>query len=128
MTVGPSYTTRRVEAADAMMQAVQVWPQLISVAGDIIAQAQDWPGAQELSQRLRKTIPPQLLEGEKDENGQPIQPGPTPEQVQQLQQGAMELHGQNQQLSAENAQLKQKAEIEAQKVAVADVRRRDEAD
>jgi hypothetical protein len=128
MTTGPSYTTRRVEAADAMMQAVQVWPQLISVAGDIIAKAQDWPGAQELSARLRKTIPPQLLEGEKDENGQTTPPGPTPEQVQQLQQGAMELHGQNQQLSAENAQLKQAAELEAQKNQIADVRRRNEAD
>lgn len=119
MTTGPSYTTRRVEAADAMMQAVQVWPQLISVAGDIVAKAQNWPGAEELAQRLRKTIPPEFLAGEKDENGQPIQAGPTPQQVQQLQQGAMELHGQNQQLQAENAQLKQKYDVEVQKNQIA---------
>lgn len=116
MTTGPSYTTRRVEAADAMMQAVQVWPQLISVAGDLIAKAQDWPGAEELSKRLQKTIPPQYLEGEVDEHGQPLAPpGPSPEQVQQLQQGAMQLHGQNQQLQTENAQLKQKADLDFQK-------------
>lgn len=119
MTTGPSYTTRRVEAADAMMQAIQVWPQLISVAGDLIASAQDWPGSTELSKRLRKTIPPQYLEGEKDEHGQLIQSGPTPEQVQQMQQGLMELHGQNQQLSTENAELKTKAAIELQKNQIA---------
>lgn len=120
MTTGPSYTTRRVEAADAMMQAIQVWPQLISVAGDLIASAQDWPGSQELAKRLQKTIPPQYLEGETDEHGQPLAPpGPSPEQVQQLQQGAMELHGQNQQLTAENAQLKQKTDLDFQKNQIA---------
>ncbi len=119
MTTGPSYTTRRVEAADAMMQAVQVWPQLISVAGDLIAQAQNWPGADELADRLRKTIPPQYLAGEKDENGNVIQQSPTPEQVQQLQQTAMELHGQNQQLSQENQVLKTKAAIDLQKNQIA---------
>lgn len=120
MTTGPSYTTRRVEAADAMMQAVQVWPQLISVAGDLIAKAQDWPGADELAARLQKTIPPQYLEGETGPDGQPLAPpGPTPEQVQQLQQGAMQLHGQNQQLLQENAMLKQQAEIKQQQNQIA---------
>lgn len=114
ITTGPSYTTRRVEAADAMMQAIQVWPQLIPIAGDIIVKAQNWPGADQLAQRLQKTIPPQFLEGEKDENGNPIQTGPTPEQIQQLQQGAMELHGQNQKLSQENAELKTKAAVQIQ--------------
>lgn len=120
MTTGPSYTTRRVEAADAMMQAVQVWPQLISVAGDLVAKAQDWPGAQELAQRLQKTIPPQYLEGETDEHGQPLAPpGPTPDQVQQLQQGAMQLHAQNQELTQENGNLKQKADLDFQKNQIA---------
>lgn len=120
MTTGPSYTTRRVEAADAMMQAIQVWPQLISVAGDLIASAQDWPGSQELAKRLQKTIPPQYLEGETDEHGQPLAPpGPSPEQLQQLQQAGMQLHTQNQELSTENAQLKQKADLDFQKNQIA---------
>lgn len=116
MSTGPSYTTRRVEAADAMMQAIQVWPQMIQVAGDLVAEAQDWPGAQELAIRLRKTIPPQYLEGEKDENGQPLVPnGPNPQQVQQAMQQMQQLHGDNQSLKAENDQLKQKASIDIQK-------------
>lgn len=58
---GPSYTTQRQESADAMMQAIQVAPQLMQVAGDLIVKAQDWPGATEIADRLHKTIPPQLL-------------------------------------------------------------------
>lgn len=120
MSTGPSFTTRRVEAADAMMQAVQVWPQLISVAGDLVAKAQDWPGAEEISARLQKTIPPELLAGEKGPDGQPIgPPPPTTEQLQQVTQVATQLHGKLQEVSAENEQLKQKAAIEEQKNQIA---------
>jgi hypothetical protein len=80
LTTGASYTTRRAEAAEAMMSAVQVWPQLIQVAGDIIAKAQDWPGAEKLAERLKKTIPPQFLDPEDQEEGQQA-PQMDPEQM-----------------------------------------------
>lgn len=97
LTTGTSYTTRRAEAAEAMMGAVQVWPDLIGIAGDIIAKAQDWPGAEKLAERLKKTIPANLLsEEERAEAGPPPIP---PEMVQQLQ---MELQA----TSAELDQLK----------------------
>lgn len=113
ITTGAAYTTRRVEAAQAMMEAVQVFPQLMQVAGDIIAKAQDWPGAQELAERLRKTVPPQYLEGEKDEHGQPIQAsGPDPQTQQMIAEGAAQI----QQLSQENESLKQDKAIEAEKL------------
>lgn len=114
ITTGASYTTRRVEAAQAMMEAVQVFPQLMEVAGDIIAKAQDWPGAQELAERLRKTIPPQLLEGENDEYGQPKQnPNAIPPELQQamaegqqvIQQQAQELEGMKADKSLEERKL-----------------------
>jgi hypothetical protein len=35
-----------------MMEAIQVYPELMQVAGDLVVKAQDWPGAQELSERL----------------------------------------------------------------------------
>lgn len=82
LDTGPSFTTKRQEAAESMMNAVQVWPQLIEVAGDIIAKAQDWPGAEELAERLKKTVPPQFLSPEEQaEGGQaPIDPA----QIQQF--------------------------------------------
>jgi len=98
LTSGTSYTTRRAEAAEAMMQAVQVWPNLIAVAGDIIAKAQDWPGADKLAERIKKTIPQELLdEDERDENAVAM----PPEQVQQMMMEFQTLQQEHEQLKAD---------------------------
>jgi hypothetical protein len=105
LTTGTSYATKRVEAAQAMMDAIQVWPQLMSVAGDLVAKAQDWPGADKLAERLKKTIPPQFLE-----EGEEGSLGIGPEELQQLQEGLQMLQAQNMELQQ---QLKDRqAEIE----------------
>lgn len=110
LTTGTSYTTRRVEAASAMMDAIQVWPQLMTVAGDLVAKAQDWPGAEELSERLKKTIPPQFLdEKEREEAGL----GVTPEQLQEMQQKLMELETENRELKTDKTLEFKKLELQA---------------
>jgi hypothetical protein len=106
LSTGTSYTTRRVEAAQSMMDAIQVWPQLMGIAGDLVVKAQDWPGADKLAERLKKTIPPQFLE-EGEEGGMGI----TPEQIQEMQQ-------QLQELSTENQELKSSKVIEAKKLEI----------
>ena len=53
--IGPSYATRRAEAADAMLQFIQVVPQAASVAADLVARNMDWPGADEIADRLKRT-------------------------------------------------------------------------
>lgn len=103
LSTGASYSTRRVEAAQAMMDAVQVWPQLLQVAGDLVAKAQDWPGADDLAERLKKTIPQQFLDPEDRQ-------GPDPE-VQQMQM-AMQA------LVQENQQLKMDKEIDLKKLII----------
>lgn len=120
ITTGASYTTRRVEAAQAMMEAIQVFPELMSIAGDIVVKAQDWPGAEDLAERLRKTIPPQLLsDKEKAEMGEA---GPDMQaimqqqaQVQEAMQAAQEELAK---LQKENLTLKVKADIEAKKLEI----------
>lgn len=108
LSTGTSYTTRRVEAAQAMMDAIQVWPQLMSVAGDLVAKAQDWPGAEKLAERLKKTIPPQFLE-EGEEGGVGI----TPEQLQEMQQKLQELDAENKALKADKTIDFKKLEIDS---------------
>jgi len=103
LSTGASYSTRRVEAAQAMMDAVQVWPQLLQVAGDLVAKAQDWPGADDLAERLKKTIPQQFLDPDE-------QTGPDP-QIQQMQ---MEMQA----LAQENQQLKIDKEIDLKKLVI----------
>jgi hypothetical protein len=64
VAVGPSYTTRRQEAFDALIQLSQGNPRLMEVAGDLIMKAADFPMAEELAERLGKTLPPELKEQE----------------------------------------------------------------
>jgi hypothetical protein len=64
---GPSYSTKRVESAESMMQFVQAVPQAAAVCGDLIAEAQDWPKAEAIAERLRKMLPPNLQGDPKDE-------------------------------------------------------------
>jgi hypothetical protein len=120
ITTGASYTTKRVEAGQAMMEAIQVYPELMQIAGDLVVKAQDWPGAEELSERLRKTIPPQLLsDKEKSEMGEQ---GPDMQQIMQQQAQVQEQMQAAMQeldkLQKENLTLKVKAEIEAKKVEI----------
>jgi hypothetical protein len=60
-TTGPGYATKRQEALEAMAQLLQGNPQLWSVAGDLFVKNMDWPGAQEMAERFKKTIDPKLL-------------------------------------------------------------------
>lgn len=107
IATGPAYMTRRLEAANSMLEAVRVDPQLMQVAGDLIAKAQDWPDADQIAERIKRTIPPQIL-GDEEQDGQPAQPNP--EQQAAAQQQAMQMQAQQQQMQMELQ--KQQAELE----------------
>lgn len=74
VTIGPSYSTRRMETADAMLQFMQVVPAAAQVAPDLVAKALDFPGAEEVAKRLRNTIPPAILADPDDPSTQPPAP------------------------------------------------------
>jgi len=88
VTTGPSYLTKRQEAMDAMGQILQGNPQLWAVAGDLFVKNMDWPGAQELAERLKKTIDPKLLQDEDDPALQAAN-----QQIQAMGQELDQLHG-----------------------------------
>lgn len=119
ISTGASFTTRRVEAAQAMMEAIQVYPELMQMAGDLVVKAQDWPGAEELAERLKKTIPPQLLsEKEKAEMGnQPDMQAIMQQQAQAAEQMQMAMQ-ELEKLRQENLTLKTKEAIEEKKLEV----------
>ena len=66
VTTGASFATMREEAANFFQQVIQSQPQLIEVAGDLLFKYMDFPGAQALSERMKRMIPPQLLEDQQD--------------------------------------------------------------
>lgn len=60
--VGPSYASKRQEAAESQMQLAQTDPQLMQIAGDLIIKNMDWPGAEDIAERKKAMLPPQILE------------------------------------------------------------------
>jgi len=79
--VGPSYTTKREEAASQMFEMGRVAPQFFEVAGDLLARNLDWPGADEIANRLEKLLPPGLVGAGEDEDMPPGPPPPSPEEM-----------------------------------------------
>ena len=62
VTTGPSYATKRIEAAESMMDFVRALPNTAQFIADLVAKNQDWPQAEQISSRLAKMLPPQLLQ------------------------------------------------------------------
>lgn len=58
---GPSYATKRIEAAANMMNLAQAMPEVLQLSADLIVEAQDWPKAGEIARRIRMTLPPGIL-------------------------------------------------------------------
>lgn len=111
---GPSYQTQRQEAADALTSLTQSNPQIMQVAGDIVMRSYDFPMAEELAQRLAKTLPPGLQEHEGQQE--------VPPQVQQaMQQMGQQMDALTQELhaSADKLQeLQEGAEIKTQELSI----------
>lgn len=61
VVIGPSYATKRIEAAQSMLDFARALPNTAALIADLIAKNQDWEGAQEMADRLAKAVPPQLL-------------------------------------------------------------------
>jgi hypothetical protein len=98
---GPSYATKRQEAAESMMSLVQADPQVLQIAGDVIVRNMDWPGADEIADRIKAMLPPQIQQEMKsEEDGQPQV---DPQVQQQMQQMADMVEHLSQELKAAQA-------------------------
>jgi hypothetical protein len=62
---GPSFTSRREESANQMLEMMRSYPPVAPMIGDLIAKNLDWPGSDEIAERL-KTMLPEALKGGKD--------------------------------------------------------------
>lgn len=99
--VGPAYSTKREEAAAQMMELGRMFPPMMQVAGDLLVKNLDWPGADDIADRLKAMLPPQL-------QGQSPQVMQMQQQMQQMDQMAKQAVGQlQQQLQGLQQQLQQ---------------------
>ncbi len=108
---GPSFTTQRAEAREAMLSMTQGNPDFLNKFGDLIFKSMDFPGADEIVKRFLKTLPPELLseeqramlEKENPEGDDQGDQGPPPELVLEMRKMDNE---------------ERKTELEAKKIAV----------
>jgi hypothetical protein len=84
VSIGPSYSTKRMEAADSMMQFLQAYPQAAPAIADLVVKNSDWAGADEIAKRLKNMVPPELLNDPEDPDAEQPPPAP-PDPMQQLQ-------------------------------------------
>ncbi|MCP1173788.1 portal protein [Ralstonia chuxiongensis] len=77
--VGPNFETRRQEAFNALTQIMSQDRDLMKVAGDLLFKAADFPMADDVAERINRTIPAQI-KGE----------GPSPEE-QDMQQKMQQM-------------------------------------
>lgn len=107
VSTGPSFETKRQEAVASMADMTKGYPQLMQVAGDLMVKNMDWPGAQEIAERIKKTLPPGIAE---DKDKKPL----PPEVQQQMQQMNQMIEQLTKGLHAAHDELdKKKVEIES---------------
>lgn len=92
VTVGPSYSTKRQEFAAMMGEMFSRDPQLMQMAGDLYFRSIDMPYSDQIADRLKKMLPPQLQD---KPEGQPELP---PEVQAQMEQMSNALHQSEQQM------------------------------
>ena len=125
VSVGPSYATKRMEAAESMMAFVQAFPAAAPIIGDMIARNMDWPGAEDIADRLKKTIPPEIIDEElspeeQQQRDQQIQAQQAEQQKQQQMMDAsfqLDMQGKMAEVRAKMAKAaRDMAEAEAQDI------------
>lgn len=99
--VGPSYTTKRIEALNMMVEIAKMNPAIMQVAGDLIVKSMDWDGADAIAERLKRTVPANIIGDEEGEQEQEI-PAEVQQMIEQGKQLIAQLQQENDQLKEEN--------------------------
>lgn len=121
VSAGPSYTTKREEASNQMVEFIRVFPQAAPMIGDLLAKNLDWPGADDIADRLKSMLPPHM---QKDGNPMVEQltmqmqqmDGQAKQAVQVLQQQLQQMQQQLEAAKAGQQGDMLSAQLEAQKL------------
>lgn len=116
VTAGPSFTTKRQEAAQYLQTLIQAQPELVQIAGDILVKNMDFPGSEALADRLRKMVPPNLL-SEKDRQANQEEDPEKIELAKKLQEASQ--HMATLQSALDDKTAKEQADIETDRMRVA---------
>jgi hypothetical protein len=114
---GPSFTTRREEAAMQMTEIMRAMPESAPIIGPHFAKNLDWPGADEIAEDLKLISPVNQIKKQQEMEAAGVPPPPDPEVVKQEKQLELEERKSNNDimLSREKMNLQQQqAQLDAQ--------------
>jgi hypothetical protein len=114
IATGPSFASRRQEAVAQLMELAQKAPQVAEIGADIIVGEMDLINGQQLQERLKRVMPPQVLGDDADDGKSPdelLQQKMQAQKAQQMQdmQTQMALEGAQAELSLKQAQAQEAA-------------------
>ena len=116
--VGPSFQTKRQEAAESMLEFVRVFPAAAPIIGDLLALNMDWPGAQDIADRLKTLLPPELQVDEGE--GAPAIPPEVQAKLEQagqmIEQLTARLNEMTSEMEGKKLELESKERIELMKI------------
>jgi hypothetical protein len=103
LTTGPSYVTRRVEAAESMLNMVNAMPDTFRFVADMLVEVADWPNSDKIAERVKMALPPGVLSDDE------LTPEMRQQQAQQQQAQQQQAQLQQQIALAELAEKKARA-------------------
>lgn len=115
VSTGPSYTSKRQEAAEFQLEVIKARPEMLEIMGDKLFRNMDAPGSDDIADRLKTLLPPQIQEMEASKEQGPVDPQirMMQQQIQQaqeeIQQAAQELEQRGQELNTAEQEIKAKA-------------------
>jgi len=122
--MGPSFSTKRQEAADGMNELLRtLGPQGAMMFIDLLVKQMDWPLADKIAERAKFMLPPAIAQKEAAEAGEPPPPPPppSPEQQQAMaleQQKAQEQQQANIELARKNELDDRRQQLEMRKIEI----------
>lgn len=116
--VGPSFASKRQEAAASMMDLAKAYPQVAQAAGDLMVKNMDWPGAQEIADRLKKMLPPGLADdpASKSQAIPPQAQAQMQQMHQMIEQLTEQLNHKTQAIETKSVELESRERIEMAKI------------
>jgi hypothetical protein len=107
LDVGASYSSKRQETADKLIELVRAKPELADVTADLLFEALDLPMSREIAERIRATMNPELL----DDDPQAAKLKQAAALIQQMEERLMNYEAALQD-KAKNEQFEQQAKTE----------------
>jgi hypothetical protein len=118
VSMGPSYVSRRQEAAAQLLELIRVNPSISQIAGDLLVESMDIPGGKAIAERIRKTLPPEIRPADDKQPPPQVLAQQLAQSQQMIQQMTEQLHSLSEQIETKAQDNEAKERIEMSKLHV----------